>query len=75
MRPVLWAAWFGHLEAMKFLINSGATPRCTNKVRSTYKITLFYIFFVFKYACLRQFTSKQNYCIAEKNQSVCCRFK
>ncbi|XP_052100819.1 ankyrin repeat and death domain-containing protein 1A-like isoform X7 [Mytilus californianus] len=31
MRPVLWAAWFGHLEAMKFLINSGATPRCTNK--------------------------------------------
>ena len=32
MRPVLWAAWFGHLEAMKFLINSGATPRCSNKV-------------------------------------------
>jgi len=32
MRPVLWAAWFGHLEALKLLINSGATAKCSNKV-------------------------------------------
>lgn len=32
MRPVLWAAWFGHLEAIKVLITGGATPLCTNKV-------------------------------------------
>ena len=32
MRALLWAAWFGHRDAVRVLVNSGATVNCVNKV-------------------------------------------
>lgn len=32
MKAMLWAAWFGHVSAMKILVNNGADVRCVNKV-------------------------------------------
>lgn len=32
MRPISWAAWFGHLDVLKVLINFGALPTVVNKV-------------------------------------------
>lgn len=34
MRPVLWAAWFGHLDVLRLLVNAGACKYSTNKVRT-----------------------------------------
>ena len=32
MSPLLWSAWFGHLEALRKLINAGANNEARNRV-------------------------------------------
>ncbi|KAH3839472.1 hypothetical protein DPMN_112903, partial [Dreissena polymorpha] len=31
MRPVLWAALYGHIDVLRFLVNAGAVVSCTNR--------------------------------------------
>ena len=39
MRAVLWAAWFGHSEALRILVNNGANIHASNKVSGTLAVS------------------------------------
>ena len=39
MRPLHMAAWYGHQEAVRMLINAGASVAAVNKVRDYYQST------------------------------------
>ena len=34
MKAILWAAWFGHLPVIEFLVGIGAKTKDTNKVKA-----------------------------------------
>ena len=40
MKALLWAGWFGHVDAIRVLTNCGANVHATNKVTF---ISVFYV--------------------------------
>ncbi len=40
MKPLLWAAWFGHVDSIRLLVNSGADIACANKVQFLFPLLL-----------------------------------
>lgn len=43
MRPVLWAALYGHLDVLRYLVNTGATATCTNRVSTSIMVQFLFI--------------------------------